>query len=110
VFRWDFDWLSSGALQEKQGKMLKTCLFVAIGLTKFAAADVPIRGVNLGGWLVMEPWITPNLYLTANEGVPTNDDGSLKVVPHYITREYFQQLSTHNIITEEGGIPRLDSL
>ena len=27
-----------------------------------------IRGVNLGGWLVTEPWITPSLYEQAGEG------------------------------------------
>lgn len=32
-----------------------------------------IRGVNLGGWLVMEPWITPKLFESANDGVPRID-------------------------------------
>ncbi|KAL5339303.1 glycoside hydrolase superfamily [Aspergillus crustosus] len=27
-----------------------------------------IRGVNLGGWLVLEPWITPSLFDEAGEG------------------------------------------
>lgn len=27
-----------------------------------APAEEPIRGVNLGGWLVLEPWITPSLF------------------------------------------------
>ena len=27
-----------------------------------------IRGVNLGGWLVSEPWITPSLFEQAGEG------------------------------------------
>lgn len=25
-----------------------------------------IRGVNLGGWLVTEPWMTPSLYSSTN--------------------------------------------
>ncbi|KAL7007043.1 hypothetical protein EMMF5_003269 [Cystobasidiomycetes sp. EMM_F5] len=29
----------------------------------------PIRGVNLGGWLVTEPWITPGIYDDAGPGV-----------------------------------------
>ena len=31
------------------------------------AAATRIRGVNLGGWLVLEPWILPNFFETANE-------------------------------------------
>jgi glucan 1,3-beta-glucosidase len=27
-----------------------------------------VRGVNLGGWLVTEPWITPSLYERAGDG------------------------------------------
>ncbi|KAL3461503.1 glycoside hydrolase superfamily [Aspergillus heterothallicus] len=32
------------------------------------ASDGPVRGVNLGGWLVLEPWITPSLFDEAGEG------------------------------------------
>ena len=32
------------------------------------AAATRIRGVNLGGWLVLEPWILPTFFETANEG------------------------------------------
>jgi glucan 1,3-beta-glucosidase len=28
----------------------------------FAWGDDPMRGVNIGGWLVLEPWITPSLF------------------------------------------------
>lgn len=28
----------------------------------FAYGTEPIRGVSLGGWLVLEPWITPSLF------------------------------------------------
>ena len=27
-----------------------------------------IRGVNLGGWLVLEPWITPTIFEEVNVG------------------------------------------
>ncbi|GAA6061970.1 hypothetical protein JCM10212_005214 [Sporobolomyces blumeae] len=27
----------------------------------------PVRGVNLGGWLVLEPWITPSLFLASGQ-------------------------------------------
>jgi len=32
-----------------------------------------IRGVNIGGWLVLEPWITPSLFDKANQGRPQQD-------------------------------------
>ncbi|EXJ87319.1 hypothetical protein A1O3_04278 [Capronia epimyces CBS 606.96] len=33
-------------------------------LTKrqFAYGSTPVRGVNIGGWLVLEPWITPSIF------------------------------------------------
>lgn len=37
------------------------------------AYSVPIRGVNLGGWLVTEQWITPSLY----ESTSANDEWHL---------------------------------
>ena len=27
-----------------------------------------MRGVNLGGWLVLEPWITPKFFEEVNDG------------------------------------------
>lgn len=52
-----------------------------------AAGDVGIiRGVNLGGWLVMEPWITPGLFEAANVGVPRSEDNSMQVVDEYTWR------------------------
>ncbi|KAF1937654.1 glucan 1,3-beta-glucosidase precursor [Clathrospora elynae] len=32
-----------------------------------------IRGVNIGGWLVLEPWITPSIFDGANQGRPQRD-------------------------------------
>ena len=43
-------------------------LFSVAGLTVAALArqkedgDPTMRGVNIGGWLVLEPWITPSLF------------------------------------------------
>ena len=28
----------------------------------FAYGTTPVRGVNIGGWLVLEPWITPSIF------------------------------------------------
>ncbi|TXT12901.1 hypothetical protein VHUM_01302 [Vanrija humicola] len=38
--------------------------------TGFPYGSQKIRGVNLGGWLVIEPWITPSLFdNTGNDGI-----------------------------------------
>ncbi|KAJ6513276.1 glycoside hydrolase family 5 protein [Mycena sanguinolenta] len=34
--------------------------------TPFAYGKTPIRGVNLGGWFVLEPWITPSIFSNTN--------------------------------------------
>jgi len=63
--------------------MAKLTLVVASLLVAACAASIPVRGVNLGGWLVMEPWILPKLFDTANEGVPLAQDGTMQVVDEY---------------------------
>lgn len=35
---------------------------------KFPYGDEKVRGVNLGGWFVLEPWITPSIF----EATPDN--------------------------------------
>ncbi|KAJ7773250.1 glycoside hydrolase family 5 protein [Mycena metata] len=38
--------------------------------TPFAYGKTPIRGVNLGGWFVLEPWITPSIFQnTGNDNI-----------------------------------------
>ena len=41
---------------------------------KSTSGNEPIRGVNIGGWLVLEPYITPSLF-EAFRTNPNNDDG-----------------------------------
>lgn len=45
-----------------------------------------VRGVNLGGWLVCEPWITPNLFLDA--GAEAIDEYSLGEVGYDLTSHW----------------------
>jgi glucan 1,3-beta-glucosidase len=45
-----------------------------------------IRGVNLGGWLVLEPWITPFFFEKANEGVPRGPNNTFAIVDEYTWR------------------------
>lgn len=43
----------------------------------FAFGKDKVRGVNLGGWLVLEPWITPSIF----EATPGNVvDGKIEPV------------------------------
>jgi glucan 1,3-beta-glucosidase len=51
-----------------------------------AAFGDTIRGVNLGGWLVLEPWITPKFFEKANEGVPRAKDNKFTIVDEYTMR------------------------
>ncbi|KAJ6619730.1 glycoside hydrolase family 5 protein [Mycena sp. CBHHK59/15] len=38
--------------------------------TPFKYGTTPIRGVNLGGWFVLEPWITPSIFTnTGNDAI-----------------------------------------
>lgn len=36
---------------------------------RFAFGQEKVRGVNLGGWLVLEPWITPSIFEATPENV-----------------------------------------
>ncbi|KAG8465233.1 hypothetical protein KFE25_012596 [Diacronema lutheri] len=50
----------------------------ASGHGSHARGEPPIRGVNLGGWLVLEPWITPSLfYQFLDDDPPAIDEQSL---------------------------------
>jgi len=87
------------------------------------SANEKIYGVNLGGWFVMEPWITPNLFRKANEGVPRLSDNAYSIVDEHTwrnrsagTHDRKEMLIDHweNFITKEmlevladGGITHL---
>lgn len=89
-----------------------------------------LRGVNLGGWLILEKWMTPSVFAGTDaedeyslSGVP---GGQLRVEKHrerFITEADFEWLASHNIdliripfgywlFVEEapyvGGVERLD--
>jgi len=51
-----------------------------------AAFGDTLRGVNLGGWLVLEPWITPFFFEKANEGVPRGPNNTFAIVDEYTWR------------------------
>lgn len=73
-----------------------------------AWAQLPIRGVNLGGWLVLEKWMTPSLF----EGMDATDEttwcvemgehAAEKLHAHwntFITREDFKWIARRGINT-----------
>jgi len=50
------------------------CTIATLALTTMAKSNHTIVGTNIGGWLVLEPWITPSLFYrflgnTKSEGV-----------------------------------------
>ncbi|KAL2826827.1 glycoside hydrolase superfamily [Aspergillus cavernicola] len=69
-----------------------------------ANAD-PVRGVNLGGWLVLEPWITPSLFDEAGDGavdeytlteILGKDEATARLSEHwssFITEDDFSQIA-----------------
>lgn len=64
-----------------------------------------VRGVNLGGWLVLEPWITPSLFEQAGDGaidewsicsILGKDEAYNRLSNHWntwITESDFQQIA-----------------
>ncbi|KAF9484376.1 glycoside hydrolase family 5 protein [Pholiota conissans] len=75
-------------------------------LAPFDYANDKIRGVNIGGWLVLEPWITPSVFeSTGNENVVdeftlgqlVDDQTALSILTNHwetwITEDDFAQIS-----------------
>jgi glucan 1,3-beta-glucosidase len=66
---------------------MKFILALVSALATIASArncgDDLARGVNLGGWLMLEPWITPSIFEEVNVG-----DNYLKVVDEYTYAQY----------------------
>ena len=52
-------------------------------LNSSKCGDEVIRGVNLGGWLLWEPWITPSIFEEVNVGNLKN-----KVVDEWTYAQY----------------------
>jgi len=46
--------------------------------------DGKIRGVNAGGWLLLEPWITPNFF----EDLDASDGNQQRIVDEYTLAQY----------------------
>ncbi|ODN03381.1 Glucan 1,3-beta-glucosidase [Orchesella cincta] len=53
--------------------------------------EQPVRGVNLGGWLVLEKWMTPNVF----SGLPDNVNDEYKLTQHLGYAEAEKRLRSH---------------
>ncbi|KAF8269565.1 hypothetical protein EI94DRAFT_1799126 [Lactarius quietus] len=63
----------------------------------FAYGSTPVRGVNLGGWFVLEPWITPSIF---------NNTKNDAIVDEY-TFGQLQDYQTRSAYFNNTGIPGL---
>lgn len=45
--------------------------------SSFAFGQTPVRGVNIGGWLVLEPWITPSIFQSVDQSLGIVDEFTL---------------------------------
>jgi glucan 1,3-beta-glucosidase len=64
-----------------------------------------VRGVNLGGWLVLEPWITPSIFDGAGDGavdewsltqILGKDEAKARLTDHwdsFITQDDFNRIA-----------------
>ena len=78
---------------------------LTISLASRWATEGKIRGVNLGGWLLLEPWITPSVFETGGEGAVDEYTLSKILGPaagpllsthwnNFITQEDFHRIAT----------------
>ena len=78
--------ISASKVSDTMGHKIKLT-FLFIYLSSFSSArqcnDDKIRGVNLGGWLLLEPWITPSIFEEVNVG-----ENKGKIVDEYTYAQY----------------------
>ena len=53
--------------------------FAIAALTAAAASASTVTGTNLGGWMVLEPWITPSFFYRFLSKPGINDEGKSEV-------------------------------
>jgi glucan 1,3-beta-glucosidase len=66
--------------------MFKAFIYLLFSISVSSALhcnDGTVRGVNLGGWLLLEPWITPSIFEEVNVG-----ENHLKIVDEYTYAQY----------------------
>jgi len=77
---------SSEKIRDKMRRIVEVAFVLSI-IATFSIArqcnDSKIRGVNLGGWLLLEPWITPSIFEEVNVG-----ENKGKIVDEYTYAQY----------------------
>ncbi|KAF9262542.1 exo-1,3-beta-glucanase [Marasmius fiardii PR-910] len=58
---------------------------------RFPYGDQKVRGVNLGGWLVLEPWITPSLF---------DNTGDDRIVDEWTFGQFQDHNTALNVLTQ----------
>ena len=53
--------------------------------------DGKIRGVNLGGWLLLEPWITPSIFEEVNVGENKGKIVDEYTYAQYVDKEFYKE-------------------
>jgi aryl-phospho-beta-D-glucosidase BglC (GH1 family) len=57
--------------------------------TRFPYGSTKVRGVNLGGWLVLEPWITPSIF---------DNTGDSRIVDEYTYGQYVSKSTAQSVL------------
>ncbi|KAF8716095.1 hypothetical protein AX14_012427 [Amanita brunnescens Koide BX004] len=70
--------------------VLSLSLLPSVSAWGFPYGSEKIRGVNLGGWLVLEPWITPSIF---------DNTGNSKVVDEWTFGQYSDRSTALNTLT-----------
>jgi glucan 1,3-beta-glucosidase len=47
---------------------------------KFDFNNTKVRGVNLGGWFVLEPWITPSIFEATPDNVVDGEEAGSSLI------------------------------
>ncbi|KZV62907.1 glycoside hydrolase family 5 protein [Peniophora sp. CONT] len=63
----------------------------ATPFTAFNYGHTPIRGVNLGGWFVLEPWITPSIFIWTNNSAVVDEYTLGKLVDNDVALDMLKQ-------------------
>eukprot|EP00003_Mantamonas_plastica_P029854 TRINITY_DN717_c0_g1_i1.p2 TRINITY_DN717_c0_g1~~TRINITY_DN717_c0_g1_i1.p2 ORF type:complete len:285 (+),score=68.45 TRINITY_DN717_c0_g1_i1:29-856(+) len=60
-----------------------------------------IRGVNLGGWMVLEPWILPEMFVKANEAVGYSGTGAFPIVDEWTWWDHVAKVPSLGDVIEQ---------
>ncbi|GFS46765.1 hypothetical protein Acr_00g0104040 [Actinidia rufa] len=88
-------------------KLLSICFFssflIYFAYGKADSGDFRVRGVNLGGWLIVEGWITPSLF----DGIPNKDllDGTFIQLKSITSEKYIcpEKSGQRVVLTDQKG-------